>query len=75
VRSTLFGRVTAYVGILAGAAGIAAVIIFDHVSASHTVLALAIAPYFATIVFLFIWVVLTGRRFYELSPRRTVAEP
>lgn len=64
LRSDIFSQTAAYSGIMAGATGIAAVIL------EHTLppdfLFLAISLYFAAIVFLFIWVVLIGRRLYRL---------
>lgn len=63
LRSDLFSRMTAYAGILAGVAGILAVIL-EHLSSDT--LSVAIALYFAAIVFLFLWMVLTGRRLYQM---------
>lgn len=65
LRSNLFSRMTAYAGILAGTAGILAVIL-EHTLPADAILA-AIALYFAAIIFLFVWVVLTGRRLYRLG--------
>ncbi len=64
LRSNVFSRVTAYAGIFAGIAGIAAVVL-EHILAKDT-LFIAIALYFAAIVFLFVWVILVGRRLYQL---------
>lgn len=64
LRSNVFSRMTAYAGILAGTAGIAAVVL-EHTLAKDA-LFLAISLYFAAIVFLFVWVVLAGRRLYRL---------
>jgi hypothetical protein len=72
LRSTVFSRKTSLAGILAGAAGVAAVVL-EHVSTMDAMLALAIALYFAAIVFLFIWVVLAGWRLYQLGTVDTVA--
>ncbi|HAG10463.1 MAG TPA: hypothetical protein DCK76_03545 [Desulfotomaculum sp.] len=69
LRSNLFSRITAYAGILAGIAGILAVII-EHISEYSPAPALlipAISLYFAAIVFLFIWTVLVGRRLLQLG--------
>lgn len=76
LRSDVFGRGTAYAGMLAGAAGIVAVVL-EHVSTNDAILALAIAVYFAAIVFLFIWVVVAGRRLSQLGTMTmsAVAEP
>lgn len=63
LRSSLFSRMTAYAGILAGVAGILAVIL-EHLSSDT--LSVAIALYFAAIVFLILWMVLTGRRLYQM---------
>ena len=64
LRSSVFSRTTAYAGILAGIAGIVAVIL-EH--AAKDDLFIAISLYFAAIVFLFAWVILVGRRLYQLS--------
>jgi hypothetical protein len=74
LRSAVFSRITAYAGILAGAAGIIAVGL-EHIPGGASLLALAIAVYFAAIVFLIIWVVLAGRRLYQLGSLRAAAEP
>jgi hypothetical protein len=63
LRSSLFSRMTACAGILAGVSGILAVVL-EHLS-SNT-LSVAIGLYFAAIVFLFLWMVLTGRRLYQM---------
>jgi hypothetical protein len=73
LRSDIFSRATGWVGVLAGAAGIVAVVL-EHVSADDTVVAIAIAAYFAAIVLLFGWVVLTGRRLYRLGTAGTSTE-
>jgi hypothetical protein len=57
LRSPLFGRVAGPVGILAGLAGIAAVIL-EHLSAA--LVPVAIPVYFAAIAFLLWWVILVG---------------
>jgi hypothetical protein len=64
LRSNLFSRMTAYTGILAGVSGILAVLL-EHISSAT--LSIAIALYFAAIVFLFAWMVLLGRRLYRLG--------
>ena len=64
LKSTIFSRITAWAGILAGAAGIIAAVL-EHVSAMQTVLTVSIVLYFAAVVFLFVWVVLVGRRFIQ----------
>jgi hypothetical protein len=69
LRSNVFGRTTAYAGILGSAAGIVAVVL-EHIPAGPVLLALAIWLYFAAIVFLFIWVLLAGRRLYRLGATR-----
>jgi len=66
LRSDVFGRITAYAGILAGAAGIVAVVL-EHITPTGTLLLIAISLYFAAIVFLLIWVILAGRRLYRLG--------
>jgi hypothetical protein len=60
LRSRAFSRFTACSGILAGAAGILAVVL-EHAAAARA-LSVAIALYFAAIVFLFAWVALAARR-------------
>ncbi len=64
LRSNTFSRITAYAGILAGTAGIVAVVL-EHILIKDA-LFIAIALYFAAIALLFIWVVLAGRRLYQL---------
>ncbi len=59
LKSELFSRLTAYMGILAGMAGIIAEILENTYTKLINV---AIAFYFAGIVCLFIWVLLTGRK-------------
>jgi hypothetical protein len=66
LRSSLSSRPTAYAGILVGAAGIVAVVL-EHAAFVNALFALAVAQYFAAIDFLFLWVVLAGRRLYELG--------
>ncbi len=68
LRSSEFSRATAWAGMLAGGAGIVAVVL-EHVSGAGAVFALAISLYFAAIVFLFIWVLLVGRRLLRLGGR------
>jgi hypothetical protein len=70
VRSSLFGRANAYAGVLAGTAGIIAVVL-EHLS--PMLVAIAIPLYFAAIVFLLLWVVLVGRRLYRLGTIRQAA--
>jgi hypothetical protein len=72
LRSSLFGRARAYAGILAGATGIIAVSL-EHVS--EALVPVAIPLYFAAIVLLFGWVVLVGRRLYELGSIGRAAGP
>ncbi len=66
VRSGVFGRATAYSGILAGATALGAVAL-EHTPVVGGFFALLVAVYFAAIVFLGMWVVLTGRRLYQLG--------
>ena len=66
LRSRIFGSVAAYSGILAGATGIGAVAL-EHTPVIGDVFALLISVYFAAIVFLVMWVALTGRRLYQLG--------
>lgn len=66
LRSNTFSRLTAWAGILTGAAAIIAVIL-EHVSTMQVILNISIAFYFAAIVFLLIWVILAGRRLLKLG--------
>jgi Domain of unknown function (DUF4386) len=59
LQSKRFNKFTSFMGILTGASGIIAEL-FENTS--KALLGVAIAFYFAAIVFLFIWVVLTGRK-------------
>jgi hypothetical protein len=70
VRSSLLGRASAYAGVLAGTAGIIAVVL-EHLS--PMLVAVAIPLYFAAIVFLLLWVVLVGRRLYRFGTIRQAA--
>jgi hypothetical protein len=74
LRSHVFSRITAYAGILAGSTGIIAVVL-EHVSSIPVILTISIALYFAAIVFLFIWVVLTGRRLLRFGTNIPPANP
>jgi hypothetical protein len=65
LKSSIFGRVTAYVGILASATAIGAVAL-EHTPVIGGLLALIISLYFAAIVFLAIWVILIARRLFRL---------
>jgi Domain of unknown function (DUF4386) len=64
LQSKLFSRLAAVAGIIAGAAGIVAEML-EHISATFRIVAIVL--YFAAIVFLLLWVVLTGRRLYNLG--------
>ncbi len=66
LRSTVFTRSTAYSGILTGATAIGAVAL-EHTPIVGDIFALLVAAYFAAIVFLAIWVVLTGRTLRQLG--------
>lgn len=59
VRSKIFPTFTSMMGILAGASGIIAEV---SENSSEALVGVAIAFYFAAIVFLFLWVVLTGQK-------------
>jgi len=59
LRSDLFGRTTAYAGMIAGGTGIMAVIL-EHIS--KNTLFIAISFYFVAIGSLLVWVILVGRR-------------
>jgi hypothetical protein len=63
-RSQKFGRINSYAGILAGAAGIVAVVLE---LSSTKVLYVAISTYFAAIVFLLVWIALAGRRLCKIG--------
>jgi uncharacterized membrane protein YedE/YeeE len=65
LRSSVFSQFTSLMGILAGIAGITAVVL-EHLPAIGA-LSIAIALYFWAIVFLFIWVLLIGRRLFNLA--------
>lgn len=65
LKSGAFGRLTAWWGILAGSTGILAVVLEHALPAG--VLLISIALYFAAIVFLFLWVVMAGRRLWRLG--------
>lgn len=69
LRSEVFGRLIATMGILAATAGIAAVIL-EHITLIDA-LALAIAMYFLAIVFLMLWALLTGLRLLKLGGTAT----
>jgi hypothetical protein len=64
LRSPEFGRSTAWLGILAGVAGVVAVIL-EHLS--DVLVPVAIPVYFAAIGFLFGWVVLVARELGRLA--------
>jgi hypothetical protein len=64
LRSGSFGRATAYTGMLAGGAGVLAVVM-EH--AAGALVAIAIPVYFAAMMFLLAWMVLTGPRLLHLS--------
>jgi len=66
LRSNVFGRVAACSGILAGVTAIGAVAL-EHTPVIGGLFALLLSMYFAAIVFLAIWVILTGRRLYQLG--------
>lgn len=68
--SDAFSPKTAVAGILAGATGIAAVVL-EHVPTGEMVQNLAIALYFSAIVFLLAWVILTGRRLLRLDASKS----
>jgi hypothetical protein len=73
LQSDSFSRITAFSGIGAGAAGILAALL-EHVSGPEVLLTIAISIYFVAIVFLFVWVILTGLRLYQLGTTSVVAE-
>jgi hypothetical protein len=66
LRSSVFGKATAYSGILTGATAIVA-IAMEHTPVVGDIFWLLVSAYFAAIVFLAVWVVLTGRRLYRLG--------
>lgn len=66
LRSSVFGGVAAYSGILAGATAIGAVAL-EHTPVIGGLFALLVSVYFAAIVFLAVWVVLIGRRLFQLG--------
>jgi hypothetical protein len=73
LQSDSFSRITAFSGIGAGAAGIAAVLL-EHVPGPEGLLTIAISIYFVAIVFLFVWVILTGRSLYKLGMPHLAAD-
>ena len=66
LRGRQFGRFTSCAGILAGAAGMVAIVL--ELSSPKTLL-VAISLYFAAIVFLLFWVALAGRRLCQIGFR------
>ncbi len=66
LRSRVFGRVAACSGILTGATAIGAVAL-EHTPVIGDIFVLLLSVYFAAIVFLVIWVVLIGRRLFQLG--------
>jgi len=64
LRSPLFGRFTAWAGIIAGLSGIIAEVIENTLK---ELLPVAIGFYFAAIVFILLWVVMAGRRLYRMG--------
>jgi hypothetical protein len=60
----LFSRFTSYMGILTGSAGILAEIIENT---SNTFIGIAIGLYFAAIVFLLLWILLTGKQLLNIG--------
>ncbi len=74
LQSHAFGRFTAYMGILSGASGIIAEILENT---STALIGVAIAFYFAAIVFLFLWMLRSGSRLRHLGsgPKREGKSP
>ncbi len=66
LRSNIFSQVNAYSGILAGASGIGAVAL-EHIPGIGDNLLVLVSIYFSAIVFLAIWVFLTGRRLFQIA--------
>lgn len=64
LQSPLFGRFTAWAGIIAGLSGIVAEVIENTLK---ELLPVAIGFYFAAIVFILLWVVMAGRRLYRMG--------
>ena len=64
LRSAWFGRPAAVVGILTGAAGVAAVML-EHIS--EALIEVAVPVDFAAIILLLAWTVLVGRRLWTLG--------
>ena len=60
LRSGRFSRTTGWAGVVAGAAGVVAVIL-EHVTTHQVVLSAAIGCYFLALVALLLWVTLVGR--------------
>ena len=64
LRSTVFGRWAAFTGVLAGTAGVAAVVL-EHIS--EALVGVAVPVYFAAIVLLLAWMALVARRLLQLG--------
>jgi hypothetical protein len=73
LRSEVFGRLTGTMGILAGAAGMLAVVL-EHSTFANAV-DVAIALYFLAIVFLMLWLFLAGTRLLKLGGRVPTGSP
>ena len=70
LRSKKFGRINSIAGILAGLSGILAVFL-EHLLQANAVF-IAITFYFAAIVFLIVWIILTGQRLLQLRKNITI---
>ena len=70
LRSEFFNRFTAYIGIIAGLAGIIAEILENT---SMKLVNIAIGFYFAAIVCLFIWIILTAKKLLYIGRKSTKA--
>jgi len=64
IKTSIFSRNTGYIGLLAGLSGMIAEIIENTL---NRYLMVAIGFYFLAIVLLIIWVILSGRKLYQIS--------
>jgi len=69
IKSKFFSRIAAYSGFFAGLSGIIAEFIENTL---NQFLIIAISFYFLAIVFLIIWVILSGRKLYKIGFNKNV---
>jgi hypothetical protein len=68
IKSKIFNRNTGYIGFFAGLSGIVAEIIENTL---EQILIVAISFYFLAIVLLIIWVILSGKRLYQIGKKNS----